>query len=79
MTNDKFSRQRHTAVLKERKKAQLVDVKSHKRNQLPEQIEVITKKKDLMSAIENDIKPSDKFAMEAQLEKDFSVLHTPSL
>ena len=32
MTNDKFSRQRHTAVLKERKKAQLVDVKSHKRN-----------------------------------------------
>ena len=31
-----------------------------------------------MSAIENDIKPSDKFAMEAQLEKDFSVLHTPS-
>ena len=72
MTNVKFSRQRYMAVLEERKK--VADVKSCKRKQLTEQIEVITKKKNLISYIENDIKRSDKFAIQAEVE-NFSVLH----
>ena len=42
------------SILKERKKAQLVDLKSLKGKQLAEQVVVITKKKDLMNSFNRE-------------------------
>ena len=76
MTNVKFARQRYMAALGERKKLQIVDLKSRKRKQLAEEIEVISKKKkELISSIEKDDKQSDKLALQAEMGNDFSILH----
>ena len=75
MANIKFSRQGYMArVLEEKKKD--VDVKSRKRKKLTEQVEVIAKKKNFISSSENFIKHSDKFTIQAEVEKN--VLHMPN-
>ena len=57
-------------------KLQIVDLKSRKRKRLAEEIEVISnKKKELISSIEKDDKRSDKLALQAEMGKDFSILH----
>ena len=56
MTNIKFARQRYIAALGERKKLQIVDLKSRKRKQLAEEIEVMSnKKEELISSIKKDM------------------------
>lgn len=75
MANIKFSRQGYMArVLEEKKKD--VDVKSRKRKKLTEQVEVIAKKKNFISSSENFIKRSDKFTIQAEVEKN--ILHMPN-
>ena len=77
MDNVKSSRNLYMAALEDRKKAKLDDAKSRKRKQLSEQIDEIAKKKKvLMSSIDKDIERSDVLSLQAEAEKDFSILHT---
>lgn len=74
--NVKASRKRYMVSLEEQKNAGIQNEKTRKRKQLTVQVEeVAAKKKALLLSIEKDVKRSDKLALQAEAEKDFSVLH----
>ena len=75
MDNVKSSRQCYVLALEEKKKTNIDDLRNRKRKLILDQMDDITKKmKATMSSIEKDIKQSDKLAIQAEAEKDFSVL-----
>ena len=76
LENVKSSNRRYKNKLQERRDAENEDIKSCKRKQLLQQIDEITKKRSLLlTSIEKDIKRSDELSLQAEAEKDFSILH----